>query len=60
MSKRLSEDIIDQHVKGRGNLINSKQFDVPVTTVANLKMFNVHGSEANLAGHGPRGKSTAD
>ncbi|MBN3302679.1 LMBL4 protein, partial [Amia calva] len=47
---RRSEKIIDKHGKGKGYKTISKQLDVPVTTVANIKKSKVHGTVANLPG----------
>ncbi|XP_039681963.1 GTPase IMAP family member 7-like [Perca fluviatilis] len=56
--RELSEEIriIDKHGKGKGYKTISKQLAVPVTTFANIKKFKVHGTVANLPGHGHKRK----
>lgn len=57
LSEEIRKKIIDKHGKGKGYKTISKQLDVPVTTVANIiKKFKVHGTVANLPGHGRKRK----
>ncbi|XP_053150198.1 uncharacterized protein LOC128344317 isoform X2 [Hemicordylus capensis] len=58
LSEEIRKKIIDKHVKDKGYKTISKQFDVPVTTGANIiKKFKVHGIVANLPGHGHKRKT---
>lgn len=56
LSEEIRKKIIDKHGKGKGYKTISKQLDLPVTTVANIKKFKVHGTVANLPGQGRKRK----
>ena len=49
-SEEIRKTIIDKC--GKGYKTTSKQLDVPVTTVANIKKFKFHGTVANLPWRG--------
>src|SRR4029434_1553305 len=57
LSQEIRKKIIDKHVKGKGYKTISKQFDIPVTTVAHIiQKFKVQGTVANLPGRGRKRK----
>ena len=57
LAQEIREKIIDKHVKGKGYKTISKQFEVPVTTVAHfIQKCKIHKTVANLPGRGCRRK----
>src|SRR4029434_2807192 len=57
LSQEIRKKIIDKHVNGKGYKTISKQFDIPVTTVAHIiQKFKVQGTVANLPGCGRKRK----
>src|SRR4029434_5254439 len=57
LSQEIRKKIIDKHVNGKGYKTISKQFDIPVTTVALIiQKFKVQGTVANLPGRGCKRK----